>query len=272
MAAGTYYVKTNNSIGMVDQVYNAQDCSFCNPTIGNGVAVTTGQTTAGINFSLQPGGRVSGTVLAAANNAPLAGVNVTIFNSAGQSVGSGQTDGTGTYITFGGLPSGTYYAKTFNSAGLIDKIYDDIACFQCNPNTGKPFTVTKGQTTGGIGFKLAQGSQIAGTITDAGTSLPVVNAAVDVFGSNGYYVTTAFTGGNGQYVTTTGLIAGTYYARASSSQGYIARMYGATTDCAGCSPLSGGQIALDAATKKSGIDVALSIGGLISGQVLDNAS
>jgi hypothetical protein len=268
---GSYFVKTNNSKGFIDQLYQGKNCSVCNPTTGTPVGVTVGQGTSGIDFALTPGGRISGTITSSENSQPLPGVNVSFFNASGQQVGNAQTDGTGKFLTFGGLPTGTYYAKTNNSQGLVDKIYNNILCAACSAATGTPISVTVGAETTGVDFALAAGARIGGTITDSSSGAPVANARVDVFASNGFFVTSAQTGSNGKYVTNAGMGAGTYYARANTAQGHIAKMYN-NVDCPVCSPLKGTPIVLTASQSVSNIDFALAAGGLISGTVKDQVT
>jgi 5-hydroxyisourate hydrolase-like protein (transthyretin family) len=269
--AGSYFVKTFNSLGYVDQVYNGRDCSFCNPTTGNAVTVTTGQLTSGIDFSLAKGGRVTGTVKATADGSAIPSVSVSIYNSAGTFVTSGSTDASGNYATFGGLPTGTYYAATSNSAGYADKIYDDVQCLTCLVTTGKPIAVTAGSNTSGINFLLVLGGRIAGTITDAVTHLPIPNSFVNVYSSTGVFLTQAVAGNNGKYITGSGLGPGQYFARAASRLGYVGKVYN-DIDCPACSVIIGTAVTVAAGQTTNSIDFALSLGGKVTGTVTDAAS
>jgi len=59
LASGTYYLKTTNSLGYIDEVHSDLPClgNQC-PTVttGSGVSVTAGATTNGIDFALAVGG------------------------------------------------------------------------------------------------------------------------------------------------------------------------------------------------------------------------
>ena len=59
LAAGTYYVRTSNSFGFLDELYNDLPCpgGSCVVTSGTAVTVTAATTTTGINFALLPGGK-----------------------------------------------------------------------------------------------------------------------------------------------------------------------------------------------------------------------
>ena len=154
LPTGTYFVRTANDQGFTDKLYNNITCVGCAVTTGTPVFVTAGSTTSGINLALSPGGRISGTVTNAATSAPRKQVTVEIYNSGGALVTTGVTDCSGNYVSQAGMPTGTYFARTTNSRGFIDELYNNINCALCNPTTGTPISVTSGQTTGGINFSL----------------------------------------------------------------------------------------------------------------------
>ena len=67
LAAGSYFVRTANTAGFVDRLFKTGgniDCAggTCAVTAGTAVTVTAGATTSGINFPLNPGGTITGTV------------------------------------------------------------------------------------------------------------------------------------------------------------------------------------------------------------------
>jgi hypothetical protein len=121
---------------------------------------------------------VSGVVTAEGSGAPLADVSVSLYTSTGQWATDGWTDAAGTWISRGGLPTGTYYAKTGNSASYVNEVYDDVTCLNCSSTGGTPIGVTVGAVTSGIDFELALGGRISGTLTDAATGAPVSGVTV----------------------------------------------------------------------------------------------
>src|SRR5207344_277594 len=92
--AGSYYVRTNvgllpNGTAFINQLYNGVTCVTCNVLTTAGstlVTVSNGVTTTGINFTLQRGPVITGTISSSAVNGPLSGVSAQVFNSAGVSV------------------------------------------------------------------------------------------------------------------------------------------------------------------------------------------
>jgi hypothetical protein len=276
LPSGNYYVRTSNSLGYLDELYDNIACPFgsCTVTSGTAISVTLGVTKTGINFGLAPGGRISGTVTDAGTSSPLAGVYVYVYDSGGSQVTSGNTNSSGVYTSSRGLPSGTYYARTSNSQGYLDELYDNIACpGSCTVTSGTPIGVTAGTTTTGINFGLAPGGRISGTVTDAATSLPLANVQVRIYSSSGSSVTSGYTNSSGVYTTSTGLLSGTYYARTSNSLGYIDELYDDIA-CPGgsCTVTGGTPISVTVEATTAGIDIDLTAGGRISGTVTDAAT
>lgn len=276
LPTGTYFVRTNNFLGYVNRLYDAVNCMRCSVARGTPISVTTGATTSNINLALSLGGRVSGTITDAATGAPLPGAMVRLFDAGGFSVTGATADATGQYTTFNGLIPGTYYARTFNDIGYINKVYDTFVCLGgrtaggCFPTNGKPFVVAAGTTLTGINFALNAGGRIAGTVTSGGA--PVSGAGVDVFSSGGTFVTQAFSGSAGEYITPDGLPAGSYYLVTENQSGLIDQLYDGNTCGFTCAVTTGKKVDVAAAATTPGINFDLTPGGRISGQVTDKAS
>ncbi len=273
LSTGTYYARTYNFAGYLEEVYNNLSCpqGVCTITSGTPISVTDGSTTTGIDFALAPGGRIGGTVTDTPTGLPLGNVGIDIYNSGGSYVTNGYADTSGAYTSYSGLPSGTYYARTWNSLAYIDELYNNISCAggSCTVTGGTPITVTVGATTTGIDFGLAPGGRISGTVTDAGTSLPVANVQVRIYNSSGSQLTSSNTNSSGFYTTSTGLLSGTYYARTSNSLGYIDELYNNIPCPGSCTVTSGTPISVTTGTTTTGIDFGLAQGGRITGTVTD---
>ena len=216
---GTYYAKTVSAPGHFNELYDNIPCkTSCDARTGTPIALVLGQTTSGVSFALDPAGSITGTVTAAGSAAPLSGVTVYVYNASGSSVGSATTDASGVY-TKGGLTTGTYFVKTWNTLGYIDEVYNNLPCNgeSCpSVTTGTGVSVTTGATTGGIDFGLVLGGSITGTVTAASGGAPLSSVTVNIYNASGVSVGSAATNASGVY-TKTGLPAGTYFARASKS-------------------------------------------------------
>ena len=178
LASGAYYVKTNNFDGYIDEAWNNFPCDWnCNPRSSGAasIAVTDGATTSGIDFALDRGGRITGTVVNAVTSAPIANLGLTVKNATGRSVTYAYTDAAGVFTSYGGLVSGTYLVRTntsWTSQGFVDEVYNNLPCAlsACSPIAGTPIAVASPSTTGGVDFALDPGGGLAGRVTSAGTS------------------------------------------------------------------------------------------------------
>ena len=271
LPTGTYYVRTGNNLGYINELYPNVSCAAgCSLGTGTLISVTVGGTTSGINFGLTAGGRVSGQVTDAGSGNPLSGIFVNIFDASGRPVGGANTDSAGNFVTSSGLTSGQYFARTQNSQGFLDELFNNKPCVgSCSVLAGDAFTVTVGSTTTGINFSISQGGRVSGTITDAATSLPIVGASVMVFDSTGRFVASGGTNAFGVYTSGQGLASGTYYLRTNNGLGYINELFGGAACVANCVVTSGTAIAVTSPTTTSGVDFQLSAGGRISGTITE---
>jgi hypothetical protein len=233
---GNVFVITQNGQGYQDEGYNNHKCTLsgCGGTPGDTVAVTLGATTSGIDFALDPGGRISGSVKDA-NNSPLANVNVRIYDSTGNRADEVRTDGAGNFIT-SGLATGTYYASTLNAVGLVDYAWNNLLCARdfCDETQGTPIAVTVPSTTTGINFVLIAGQTISGTVTAAAGGAPIPSVGISLMNASGAFVGGANTNASGAF-TTGAVPPGTYYA-SSFINGFVAQLYNHVSCALGCPP------------------------------------
>jgi 5-hydroxyisourate hydrolase-like protein (transthyretin family) len=276
--AGTYYARTWNLIGYIDEVYDDATCleggSSCLLTRGTPVRVTEGTTTTGIDFALNRGGRLTGTVTDAATTVPLAGTSIYIYDMTGRSVVPGEsTDAAGAY-TSGALPPGNYYARTSNTLGYLDELYNNVTCAagSCALTAGTPVAVAAGADTT-VDFGLVPGGLIAGTVTDAATGQPLSGVSVYIYNSGGTRVALATTDASGVYTSATGLPTGSYKAHTRNSLGYLDEVYdGVPCPLHGCTIGAGTPISVTLGATTAGVDFTLTPGARISGTVTDSGT
>jgi ELWxxDGT repeat protein len=142
------YVVFAKSDAHTDEIYDNVQCEgggCAQPGIVQ-VNVTSGTITSNINFDLQPvWGRITGRLVDAATNAPVAYAAVTVGNAA--IVG---TDADGRY-TSALLPAGDYRVKA-QAAAYVEQIF---GCSDpCPAGSEQLVTVSTGATTSGIDFAL----------------------------------------------------------------------------------------------------------------------
>ncbi len=271
LPAASFFVKTSVR-GYLDELYDDLPCPLgCDRTSGTPVAVTCGAMTSGIDFTLERGGAITGTVTDSVTGIPLAyQVYVNLYDADGRLVKRQRTDGVGSY-TFEGLPFGAYFVRT-DIDGYADERYDDLPCpAGCDPTSGTPIVVTAGATTSEVDFALSTGGTITGTITDASTGLHLANRFfVRLYDADGNRQAVWFTDAAGTY-TFTGLHTGSYFV-ATDIGGYLDVLYDGMPCPIGCDPTSGTPIAVTFGATTSGIDFALGTGGAIAGTVTDAAT
>ena len=157
LAAGDYRVQVHlNATDLAGEFYNGTpDWSQAAR-----VAVTAGQTTASIDFSLDSGGSISGVVVKDSDSTPVANANVwaETYECCG---GNGtRTAADGTY-TITGLKPGDYRVQIHIEKGsLAGEFYNDTSDW----DQAARVTVTAGQTASSTNFSLASGGSISGVV------------------------------------------------------------------------------------------------------------
>ena len=267
---GSYFVQAVGPTGgYISEVYPNTPCLWCLPTIGTAVAVTAGEDTTGIDFSLDSGGQISGAATIEGWGDPLNDASVFVYDSGGNYIGGGWAYD-GVYQT-SALPTGTYFATATGWAlgvGLQLELFDDLPCPYelCDPTTGTAIGVTAPDSTPNIDFDLPFGARITGVVEDAGGGFGLSGITVDIYDAGGSLVVYARSGTYGSYVTD-GLANGTYYAVAEDNAGggYASELYDGTP-CDGCDVTTGTPIVISSTSNYEGVDFSLSVPSVCSGE------
>lgn len=285
---GTYYLFTYNTSGLIDEIFDNITCpGVCSYATaiatGTPVVITSGGSTPGRNFALADGGSISGSIRNAATSLPLAGVAVLIYMKVGEewvNAAETGTDGAGVY-TASGLPTGTYYAHTFNNAGFVNEVYDNVQCpGQCgfpHVDTGTPIPVTAGLSTPNRDFLLSPGGAISGTVVNNATSAPLPAVTVYAVLAEGASFTIAgygTTNASGAF-SIMGLPTGTYQAFTVSGGGFVNEYYENVPCIGGCQiapPAGATPIAVTAPAATSGRNFRLDLGASITGTVVNSST
>ncbi len=269
LAAGSYAAYIDPfATGHEGQVYPGVPCvTRCADaawTGGQRLELTRGQTVNDINFTPAPGGAVAGTVVAAADLAPLANVRVDLYARVGDTLQQARTtftDAAGAYRV-AGLTTGTYYLTTVTSGG-INEVYGGGRCVgQCTLDDiarGAPQDITTAAVAPGRVFELLEGATVSGVVTDAATTAPL-HATVTLYAIDGGALREAgrtLSNGAGVY-TMRGLPEGRDYLAVVSARGYDAELH-TGAHCLDCTRevFTGAPLRLDRGDGPTALHVAL---------------
>jgi hypothetical protein len=302
---GSYYIQGGDAGFDFYQreVYNNKPCywSGCDRSTGDPIVLGQGQSVSNIDFLLEYGGKISGTITDF-SGFPITDANVQVqfIDSNNIVVGGARAKPDGTYISARALPAGDYAVRTGNLfAGIltqpyINEKYNDIICsgLACDLTTAD-VNVTINNITTNIDFSLNTGLSFSGTITEVGTGNPIPDVHVLVYKDMGdgtvkfanWATTSDGSNGSSGSFTVSGLPAGTYYAVTNNGHrlpflgyphtpgnGWLDILYdGMICPANGCDIISGTPIVL-AANKaaRAPLTIELSKGASISGQVTDD--
>lgn len=257
LLSGNYRVFLNAlGTSYLNEYYdNARDWNQAVP-----VSVTQPANTPDINFIIEKGGSISGTVLDQ-NNQPISFIDVEVYDfDGGFWVNDDRTDVNGEF-TIDALPTGNYRVfANASSTNFVSEYYDDAS----DSNLASVVSVTQPDDTFGIDFVLGLAGSISGTVLDENNQ-PVSGVSITAYDfDEGFWVSNARSDMNGNYAIT-GLKTDNYKVEVDAyNTGFLSEYYDDVTD-------------FDLATSVSviepnntpNIDFVLEKGGSISGTVLD---
>ena len=227
---GDYYLVATNDMErhhLINEVWEDIPCiDDCHPFAVEGADLVTlgeGETVV-VNFELDPGYRISGSLVIEWPNAWDGWIN--IWNASGEHVAGMGHDGMGNWMS-PVLPRGSYYATAHGeSFGFVSELYDDIACpwEACDVTGGDPIELLDADVDG-ILFDLDAESydyEISGWVRDAlghpvGGMVRLFNAAGGPMQDMGTY----WEEGEGGLFRSQPLAAGTYYAVTVHTDGML---------------------------------------------------
>ncbi len=276
LADGAYYAFIDDP-DYVDEVYLDTVCTGeCDPTTGSPVPVLLGQVTDGIDFSLTPRGRITGTVTQVATGEPVPWIQVAVYREDGSFVGSANSQSTGEYL-YSGLDEGVYFVIA-RDADVLDEIYDDVPwCGEtwtgdCELTTGTPIEIVPPATVAGVDFELHMKGMIDVTIASsdggvAGGRILAVDSDGQIAAARDFWVGTV-----PKTYRLSGLPPGEYWVVADSTPGYGDAVFDGLV-CPGeypeaCDATSiGDPVAVDLDTIVGGIELVVNRHGTIRGRL-----
>ena len=227
------------------------------------VEVTEKEKTAGINAALTPGGIINGTVTDENTGDPLRGICVRVYDASHQGLDYDFTDASGNY-SVGGLQTGGY-KLLFDDCQLhptyLAEWYDDRPDFA----SAGLVAATEKEKTAGIDAALTLGGIVNGTVTDENTRSPLDRVRVDIYDASHDTVGYGHTDASGRYAVG-GLPTGAYrvlFRDYDGRRAYLSEWYDDQPDFASA------DLVAVTGKGKANVDVALRLGGIISGTVTD---
>ncbi|HMQ29603.1 MAG TPA: carboxypeptidase regulatory-like domain-containing protein [Chloroflexaceae bacterium] len=246
LPSGTYRIGFGGGSGFLAGYYSgAATLEAATP-----LTVSAPTVRGGINGTLAPGGRISGTVTSAATGLPLAGIAVSASGPGGSDFD--YTDASGDY-ELAGLGSGGYTVSAAPSSGTVNLV-----------RATRQAAVSAPGAATGVNFALAAGATLSGTVTGPGGT-PLNNILVYISDQDGSFQNYYTTNATGVY-SATGLPAGDYRVLFRPSN-YIPEAYNNRPDFG-----QADRIVVPAQGTVSGIDAELAPGASVRGRVTDAAT
>lgn len=273
LAAGRFFVRTRDTSGRADALWNGLPClgSACNVRNGTPIDLAAGASQPGVDLVLTSPATISGTVTRLPGSTPMSGVTIQLLAATGAVALSTTTNASGNY-SFTGLPAGTYRMVTRNTPGLIDVAWPSTPCpSACNGLNGSTITLTAGGSATGRNFTLDPGGSISGSVRQASPVAPIPGVTVQVYNSGGLPVAQVLSNASGNYEVGA-LPSGNFVVRTQQSLGFADQLFN-NLPCTGyCDLLSGTPVPVTSGSGTGLVDFSLTGGLSISGRVRDAAT
>lgn len=273
LPAGDYTLYVQNAeYPLLMQWYAGHDVDDTLNVSGDTVTVVEGQVLGAIDFPLDPGATISGSLTSTINAAPVSsGVSVsrTGANAVAGYVGMGA--GVGEYQSRL-LAPGSFYVQ-FGQNDDYTPLYFSQAS---TAGQAKIVTLSVGQNLGGISAQLTPTRTIAGIVTNSATYQALQGArihagtyTVSPFAKILTDVSDASSDASGNYLLQ-GLDSSTnYYIWVDGVKGYIPEFYPTATPCCISPPAGATSYALGGNEQATGFNFALQKGAYASGRIYD---
>lgn len=233
-----------------------------------------------LDADLLPGGRLSGSVRAQADNAPVHGASVRPFaNAHGQSAGftgpfHAEVQADGRWQSPLALPPGGYHLVAWPPPGenLVVTSYDQIVCQwqSCDVLATDSLSLGAGDAIPNVDFRLARGAVLSGQVLPTG-----ITRILRLYDASGTRILTTSVASTNLDWAFDGLAGGSYYLEIAPAGGmatFLLRTLHNGRPCPGvlCDPATGPPLTVAPGRSRSGVNLVLGPGGRVSGTLVDS--
>jgi len=251
--------------------------------------VQAGQAVSSVDFDLDPGGRIAGTITETVTDSALENAHIQLIHQSAPSSRTRwsnefrpATDSSGAYETELALPAGEFFVLAVPPLGanFVTQAWQGHACQLAQLGSGvghgcavlatDSLEVTAGAVTSAIDFALKPGARIEGTRN------PDINTQVWLFNAAGQPLDYRWLfDGSGDEWSFQGLAGGSYYLQFGPMGGdpHVRVLHnGLPCPVGGCERARGEPLSVAPASTLSGVDVTLELGGQLEGSLIDGDS
>ena len=189
LTGSSYYVEVIYFYPYIPEIYDDVTCYLdkyavsCPRNLATPVTVDALADTPNVDFQLDEGGSITGTITDVSSGLPLQWTYVYLFHqSDGTYAGVRRTGEQGRYV-FEGLWEGNYYLRVFNLL-YIGELYREIPCLHESPcflEQGDSVRVERQAETSGIDFTLDPLGEMSGRVTDRLTGAGLAGIEIEVW-------------------------------------------------------------------------------------------
>jgi protocatechuate 3,4-dioxygenase beta subunit len=222
----TYYVKVDTLGEFLDVWYENHLVWNISDPVGDGadpLVIENGISQSNIDFSLAPGGTISGIVTDDGGN-PIPEIYIDLYDADGQRRFYTRTDTDGTYL-IGGLPDSTYYLRCDSLGAWVDVWYDNRLILSFGDpvlDGAAPLVIQNKGNISDINLALQPGASISGAVNDS-DGMPLAGCYVEVYYGDTFY-DFAETDTNGLYNVSV-LPSGTLYLQTDNRHELVNEWY-----------------------------------------------
>ncbi len=279
LSTGTYWALALPTTEYVEELYDDIHCRFgdCSVFDGSPIEVRLGVEVDGIDFALDRGATLTGTIADSVNDEPIPEARVVTRDAQEVVSGVGMTDETGLY-SIDRVPRGPQTVQTVGTTSFLDELFDDIPCpfSECPRSLGTVVEAVSNVTVPSLDFDLGPAGFLSGEVRAAATGEPI--PFVDLELTNGVEFSSwrRSTDLTGRFELG-GQPSGSYFLRTETHLDPFVELEDELYDGIPCPErlcdfLTGTPILVTAGEETSGIDFDLEVLGSISGKITEAAT